>query len=113
MESVCIECRFGSILVEIQVPEKCDLRKLARRTKAFTEGLPAIISQKPIHYALQFAEGDSSDEPNFTVNCACILNVNKKDCSKFEEAVGRNPRIKHLEHQPAARRANIEVIKTQ
>ncbi len=113
MESVCIGCRFGSVIVEIAVPEKCDLLKLTRRTEAFTADLPAAIKQKPIHYSLNFDEENSlDDEPSFTVNCICILNVNKKDCSKFEEAAGRNPRIKHLEHQSAERRRNIEVIKT-
>lgn len=110
MESVCLQCRFGSVKVNIQVPERYNLKKLALQTKEFTADLSATIKQKPIHYSLSF-NTEVFGQPNFTVNCSCILNVDKNDCSKFNEAFGKNLRIKHFKNQAPAGRSNIEVIR--
>ncbi len=111
--NACLGCRFGSVQIDVDVPEEYDLKKLAEQKREFTADLSAATKQKPIHYSVHFDPQETTQKPNFNVNCSCILNVHKSDCSKFNLAVGRTLRIKHFEpKKPSARRQKIELIKT-
>ncbi|MCL4429652.1 MAG: hypothetical protein M1167_02755, partial [Chloroflexi bacterium] len=81
--NVCIGCRFGSVKIEVCVPEKCSLQEFTRQTRAFASDLKAHTGQKPIHYALTFDSDKDASELVFNVNCQCILNVKQRDCSNF------------------------------
>jgi|GEM_PF-2650365 hypothetical protein len=91
--NACLTCRFGSVKIDISVPYKYDPKKLAEQTKAFTSSLAALTRQKPIHYAVTFEERKISSV-DFKVNCSCILNLRKVDCSNYNPS--RACRIKHL-----------------
>jgi hypothetical protein len=95
--NACLGCRFSSVKVDISVPEKYDLKKFTKETKKFASNMGAMASQKRIHYALVFdSERQKTSNLDFTVNCSCILNVKKVDCSKFSS--GQNCKIKHLHY---------------
>jgi hypothetical protein len=67
MESnTCLGCRFGSVKIEILVPEKYNQKQFARQTKDFAADIIAVTKQKPIHYSLTFdSEQDSSEALDF------------------------------------------------
>ena len=109
---VCLGCRFGSVKIEILVPEKCDLKDFAQQTRHFAAEISRVTMHKPIHYSLGINPGQDLAELDFNVNCSCILNINKNDCSKFNHAEDKNCRIKHIPQIKSARETNIEVIRT-
>jgi hypothetical protein len=110
--NVCFGCRFGSVKIEILVPEKYNLKRFANQTRDFTADVVAVTGAKPIHYSLKVDSGQNTAELNFNIDCLCILNIDKRDCSKFNAATGRNCRVKHLEHIKPAEEPNLEVIRT-
>ena len=97
MESKCLGCRFGSVKVEILVPEKYSMKQFVQQTRDFASDIAALTEKKPIHYSLTFDSGEDCPEKlNFKVDCACILDIKKKDCSKFNTSQDRDCRVTHL-----------------
>ena len=110
--NVCYGCRFGSVKIEIVVPEKYSLKKFAKQTRDFADQIAEVTKPKPIHYSLRFDSGQDSAKLDFNVNCQCILNVAKRDCSNYSTA-GRNCRVKHLKQlKPPTRKSELEIIRT-
>lgn len=97
-------CRFSSIRISINVPDKYDMKTFAKETKRFTKGVAGRAKDKRIHYTLVFDSEHQKDAAlDFAVSCSCILNVKTHDCSNFTSA--RGLRVKHLNsRQPAAAR---------
>lgn len=113
MESnTCIGCRFGSVKIEVFVPEDFfDIQEFLRKTRLFAAEVKPFTGQKPIHYALRFDTERDSSELDFNVNCSCILNVKQRDCSNFNPVEDSNCRVKHLQNK-LTRERQIEVIQT-
>ena len=110
---VCLGCRFGSVKIEILVPEKCKIEDFSKQTRDFTAEIGRVTGHKPIHYSLGFDSEQDLADLDFNVECSCILNINKNDCSKFNVAEGQNCRVKHLQQlNLPTRELNIEVIGT-
>lgn len=110
MESnTCFGCRFGSVKIEILVPEKYSLKQFAQQTRDFTADVVAVTGSKPIHYSLKVNTEQS--KLDFNINCSCILNIGRRDCSKYNAATG-NCRVKHLEHDKQAEEPKLAVIRT-
>ncbi len=96
MESnVCLSCRFGSVKIEILVPETYDVQEFVTETQNFASDIIATVGQKPIHYSLRFDSEHYSDGLDFTVACSCILNIKRKECSKFNQKE-EYCKVKHL-----------------
>ena len=95
---LCLRCRFSSVKIEILVPEKCKPEDFSEQTREFAAEIIRVTGRKPIHYSLGFDSEQDLTELDFTVDCSCILNINKNDCSKFNRAEGQNCRVKHLQH---------------
>lgn len=94
--NVCLGCRFGSVKIDILVPEKYNLKEFVKQTQNFASGVTAVTREKPIHYALTFENhGGDSEKLNFEIHCSCILNVKTRDCSKFNPAK-KECRVEHL-----------------
>jgi hypothetical protein len=91
--NACLGCRFGSVKIDILAPQKYDSKKLAEETRAFASAVTALTKQKPIHYAVTISELKKS-AIDFKVNCSCILNLEKTDCSNYNPS--KTCRIKHL-----------------
>lgn len=94
-ENACYKCRFGSIRIDIKVPENYDTERFARETKRYAEKLSAIINNKQVHYALTFEAQQHYLDVN--LSCTCILNVKKQDCSNFNPT--EHPKVKHLNRE--------------
>jgi hypothetical protein len=94
-ENACLRCRFGSIRLDIKVPENYDTDRFARETKRYAEKLLEAITQKPIHYALTFEA--QQHYLDFNLTCTCILNVKKQDCSNYNTT--QHLRVKHLNRE--------------
>lgn len=91
----CLRCRFSSVKVSINVPDKYDMKTFSRETKRFTKGIAGKAKQKRIHYTLVFDSEHKKDTClDFAVSCSCILNVKTHDCSNFTNA--QQLRVKHL-----------------
>jgi hypothetical protein len=112
MESnICLGCRFGSVKIEVSVPQNLGLKDFAEQTKVFAAELTEFTKSKPIHYSLKFDAPPDCEELDFSVNCQCILNVNKLDCSKFNSS--QNCRVKHLHPNSLTKRgAELAIIRT-
>jgi hypothetical protein len=97
MESnVCLGCRFGSVKIDVSVPEKYNFKTFKVETKQFASEILPMTRHKPIHYNVTFDKKQlDAAAPKFNVNCTCILNVKKKDCSKFNPTEERC-KIRHL-----------------
>jgi hypothetical protein len=91
--NACYGCRFGSIKIDILAPEDIDQKKLVGETKKFTANIAEATKHKRIHYSVT-TKPQKASNIDFNVNCTCILNVKKHDCSNFNHA--HNLRIKHL-----------------
>ena len=110
MESnVCLGCRFGSVKIEILVPEKCNINEFAEETRNFSSDIIAITKEKPMHYSLTFGSGNECSKLDFRVHCSCILNVDKKHCSRFADNMVKDCKIKHLVYSKASSDEKIEV----
>jgi hypothetical protein len=92
---VCLACRFGSVKIEILVPETYNQKNFVKEMQNFSANLTSSTNQKPIHYFLVFGADNNSQKLNFKVDCSCILNVKKADCSKFNPKQEKNCRVKH------------------
>jgi hypothetical protein len=91
----CLGCRFSSVKISINVPDKYDMKSFARETKRFTSSVAGKAKQKRIHYTLIFDSEHKKDTClDFAVSCQCILNVKTHDCSNFTSAP--QLRVKHL-----------------
>jgi hypothetical protein len=44
----CLGCRFGSVKLEILVPENCNLREFMGKTQDFAFNIISITKEKPI-----------------------------------------------------------------
>jgi hypothetical protein len=93
--NACLRCRFGSIRLDIKVPEKYDTDRFARETKRYAEKLFEAINHKSINYALTFEA--QQHYLDFNLMCTCILNVKKQDCSNYNPT--QHPRVKHLNRE--------------
>lgn len=102
--NVCLGCRFGSVKLEILVPEKYDINDFAKETRNFSSNTVAITKEKPMHFSLTFGSGNE-----FRVHCSCILNVNRKECSRFAEASAKECKIQHLVYNKVSTAQQIEV----
>ena len=111
--NVCFGCRFGSVKIEILVPEKYNLKQFASQTRNFTAGIVAVTGAKPIHYNLKVDSRQDPSRLDFNVNCSCIFSVDRRECSKFNAATDRNCRVKHLQHiKQAEEEPSLEIIRT-
>jgi hypothetical protein len=91
----CLGCRFSSVKISINVPDKYDMKTFAKETKRFTSGVSGKAKDKRIHYTLVFDSEHKKDLClDFAVSCSCILNVKTHDCSNFTSAP--QLRVKHL-----------------
>ncbi len=100
-------CRFGSVKIDVSVPEKYDLKSFRAETQQFASRFLAMTKQKPIHYNLTFDKKQRKLAAlEFNVNCTCILNVNKNDCSKFNPEQ-ENCKIRHLPREAQTRGVQI------
>ncbi len=109
---MCYGCRFGSVKIEILVPDKYNQARFVEETRDFASDIIAQAGQKPIHYALKLDSGKSGSELDFRVNCQCILNVKKKDCS-FHATQSKHWKIKHLPHHKlSARESRLGLVRT-
>ena len=80
--------------VEISVPEEYNMKQFVQQTRNFASEITLVTRKKPIHYSLTFGAGeDASKKLDFKVDCACILDIKKKDCSKFNSSADR---VTHL-----------------
>ncbi len=109
--NICLGCRFGSVKIEVVVPEKYNLKNFAKQTQNFAAGITAITREKAIHYSITFLAAD--DEPpkklDFKIHCSCILNVSKEECSRFGLKEEKNCKVKHLlKHKPISGEIAIE-----
>jgi hypothetical protein len=97
----CLGCRFSSVKISINVPDKCDMKTFAKETKRFSAGVAGKAKDKRIHYTLVF-DSEHKKDPclDFAVSCSCILNVKTYDCSNFNSA--RQLRVKHLNSRQQA-----------
>ena len=110
MESnVCLGCRFGSVKLEILVPEKYDINDFAQETRNFSTDIVAITKEKPMHYSLTFGSGDEYSKLEFKVHCSCILNIDKTECSRFTDASDKDWKIRHLVYNKISTAQQIEV----
>ncbi len=107
--NVCLGCRFGSVKIEILVPEKCDINEFARETRNFSSEIVAMTKEKPMHYSLTFGSATSCSKLDFKVHCSCILNIDKKECSKFSDKTDRDYKIKHFVYSKHSTAEQIEV----
>jgi hypothetical protein len=92
--NACLGCRFGSVKVNVSVPQRYDADRLAKETKMFVSKIAATTRQKTIHYTVTFAERQKFAALNFTINCSCILNVDKRDCSNYNPS--KTCRVMHI-----------------
>jgi restriction endonuclease len=96
--NVCLGCRFGSVRVEILAPEECDAEDFVKQTKQFLTQITALTCEKQIHYSLIINSSQKAEELSFNVQCNCILNIKKKDCSRFNLTNNHDCRVTHLQH---------------
>jgi hypothetical protein len=94
LSNVCLGCRFGSVKINVLAPENYDLTEIVRETRDFAASL-IEATQKPIHYSLNFDSGQDLSTLEFRVECSCILNVDKDDCSKLTSKQTGRCKIKH------------------
>lgn len=92
----CIGCRFGSSKIEILVPENYSIQEFAEETQNFASEIIAITKKKPMHYSLTFGSLNSFSKLEFIIHCSCILEIDKKQCAKFNSNQDRDCRIKCL-----------------
>lgn len=95
--NVCLGCRFGSVRVEILAPEKRDADEFVEQTRQFLTQITALTFEKQIHYSLVI-DAERGEKLGFNVQCNCILNIKKKDCSRFNLTNNRDCRVTHLQH---------------
>ena len=112
MESnICLGCRFGSVKIEVLVPEDCDVQEFVRKTRLFASEMKPVTREKRIHYILKFDSEKHSLGLGFNVTCSCILNVKQRDCSNFL-ACNKTGRVKHLQPSKKQREIEFEAIQT-
>jgi len=97
MENKCLGCRFGSVKVEISVPEKYNMKQFVQQTRDFASDITSVTGNKPLHYSLAFGSDEEYPEKlDFKVDCTCILDIKKKDCSKFNSKQAKECRVTHF-----------------
>jgi hypothetical protein len=107
--NACLGCRFGSVKLEILVPENCDITEFAKQTQNFRSEIVAMTKEKPMHYSLTFGSADPASKLDFKVHCICILNMNKKECAKFSESQEKEPQVKLLVYSKPSTSERIEI----
>ena len=81
---MCLGCEFGSVKLEILVPENCDLKEFIEKTQNFAFNLISISKEKPIYYSLKYGSGMDCAEFKFKIHCSCIFRQTKNTCAKFK-----------------------------
>jgi hypothetical protein len=94
--NICIGCRFGSSRIEILVPEDYNIQDFAKETQNFASEIIAIKKVEAMHYSLTFGSLNDFSKLEFIIHCSCILNVDKKQCSKLNSNQEKDSRIKDL-----------------
>jgi hypothetical protein len=107
--NICLGCRFGSVKIEIVVPEEYDIKDFAEETRNFNSEINAITKKKPMHYSLMFGSESNHSTLEFKVHCSCILNINKKECSRFNADADRDCKVKHLVYSKTSTAEQIEI----
>jgi len=107
--NVCLGCRFGSVKIDITVPEKYDLTEFVRQKEDFASEIIPLTREKPIHYSLLFGSNGDPSKLEYKIHCSCILNVKKEDCSKFNVREQKNCKIKHLAENSSRIRQELEI----
>jgi hypothetical protein len=107
--NICLGCRFGSVKIEILVPEKYDLKDFVAQKKDFASEIIAFTGGKPIHYSILFSSNENPSKLERKIYCSCILNVNRNDCSKFNLRQEKNCKIKHLADNRSQFAQEIEI----
>ena len=107
--NVCLTCRFGSVKIEVLVPDKCDVEEFAEETRNFSSDIIAITKEKPMRYSLTFGSGNDMSKLEFKVHCTCILNIDKSECSRFSGTANKDCKIKHLVYSKQSTAEQIEI----
>jgi hypothetical protein len=107
--NICLGCRFGSVKIEILVPEKYTIKEFAQQTQDFASEIIAITKEKPMHYSLTFGSGNDFSKLDFKIHCSCILNIDKKQCSKFNSTMQKDCKIQHFIYSKEATAKKIEL----
>ncbi len=97
--NICLGCRFSSIKIDVSIPKSYDMKNLAQETKAFSSKIVVQTKQKPIHYNLTVDNQKHENSLGFNLDCICILNIKKDDCSKFNPTHQKTLRIKHIQNR--------------
>ena len=105
----CLECRFGSVKIEVLVPEKYSMAEFVKEKQNFASNLIEVTGGKPIHYSLTLDSAPQSSPLDFKVHCSCILNVDKNDCSKFNLRQDKDCKVKHLAFSKSSASEQIAV----
>lgn len=92
----CLGCRFGSVKIEVEVPEKYSTEEFAAETKNFASQIIAITKQKSMQYLLTFGSINNFSKLEFKIHYSCKLNIDKKQCSKFSSNKEKDCRINYL-----------------
>ena len=107
--NVCLGCRFGSVKIEVLVPEQCDIREFADETRNFTSEIVAITKAKRMHYCITFGSGSNYSKLDFKVHCSCILNIKKKECSNFNSINESECKVRHLIYSKESASEPLEI----
>jgi hypothetical protein len=96
--NVCMGCRFGSIKMDVLVPEKYDMKQLVAQIQILASEVTAVAASKPIHYSFTFGAGKNSlKKPKFKVDCLCIFKVKQRDCSRLNPKKGKEFKVRHFD----------------
>ena len=52
---ICLSCRFGSVQIEVLVPETCDLEKFVTETRNFASDVIAVTKEKTHSLLIHFS----------------------------------------------------------
>ena len=108
-DNACLSCRFGSVKIEILVPENCDITEFAKQTQYFSSEIVAMTREKPMHYSLTFGSSDPASKLDFKIHCTCSLNMDKKECKKFSDSQEKEYKVKYLVYSKPSTSERIEI----
>jgi hypothetical protein len=92
----CLSCKFGSVRVDILVPESYNISRFAQETQSFTSELMDATGKKTFRYALKFDSEQKREQLDFKIGCSCLLNLEKKTCPRYSKTENVNCPIEYL-----------------
>jgi hypothetical protein len=110
LSNICLGCRFGSVKIDVHAPENCDVTEIVQKTRDFATTLIEVTKRKPIHYSVSFDSVQDLSTLDFRVECSCILNVAKDDCSKLSDKRIGKCKVKHFHNymQPKPKEVKLQ-----